>query len=118
MEEIEDFKYEFDFRIGHCHYSETKAPLMLYLGYLYLHQFSKQNLIQQADKYNIIRIIESLLEDGEKLIEYNGVFELYINNIDDETMEYLDFLLTNSLVKTKNLRCENNVIKWEIDDKD
>lgn len=116
MEELEDFKYEFNFRHGYV-FPNTKVPYMLYIGYLYLHQLSVQDLINEADKKNIISIIENLLEDDEYLYENNGSFELKIKDNDEEVIDYIKFLLTNSLVMTKNLRRENNLIKWEIDDK-
>jgi hypothetical protein len=113
MEEVEDFKYEFDLSVNSDCLLYSDVPLLLYVGYLYLHQFVKQDLMSCADKNNIISIITPLLEEGETIKEKDGHFELKLNNMNNEDIQYISFLLKYSLAPFKNFEVENNTIKFD-----
>lgn len=118
MGEIEDFKYEFD--LSYTHYiNENYIPQILINGYMCLHQFIKQDFTKIIDECNVIWAINSELEDGETINKLgDGKYEIKVNNLSYEILEYVRFLLKYSMIKTKNLRIEDNVIKFEIDYED
>lgn len=119
MDDLEDFKYEFDLACFHFYPEYAHIPIELVNGYICLHQFVLQDLSKVVDKDNMVEIIKTQLEDGERIEEVSdGQYVIKINNLCNETVEYVNFLLKYSLVKTKNLRIENNAIKFEIDNED
>lgn len=113
MKDIDDFKYEFDLSVNSDCLSHSNIPLMLYVGYLYLYQFVKQDLVSCADKNNIIAIMKPLLDDGESIKEKDNLFGLTLNNINNEEIQYVTFLLKYSLVPFKNFEIDNSTIKFE-----
>lgn len=116
MEDVEDFKYEFDLSMyfDYCTHNEHISS-DLFNGYVCLHQFVKNNIDYAMGECNIFNIINPLLEKGETF-EYNdNIFELKLNTVNDDIVNYVKFLIKCSLTLIKNFRIENNVIKWEID---
>lgn len=119
MEDVEDFKYEFDLACFHYYPEYDNIPEIIINGYLSLHQFILQDLSRIIDKDNILWVIETQLEDGETIEEIaNGRYELKINNICNGTLDYIKFLLKYTLIKIKNLMVKDNSITFEIDNED
>lgn len=119
MEDIEDFKYEFDLAYFHYYPEYNNIPEIIINGYLCLHQFVLQDLSRMIDKDNILWVIKTQLEEGETIEEIaDGEYEIKINNICDETLDYIKFLLKYTLIKIKNLMVKDNNITFEIDNED
>ena len=119
MENIEDFKYEFDLACFHFYSEYAHIPIELVNGYICLHQFILQDLSKVISKEGMVQTIKTQLEEGETIEEISeDEYIISINNLCEETVDYIKFLLKYSLVKTKNLRIENNTVKFEIDNED
>lgn len=115
MEEIEDFKYEFDLAFDFYYGTHKDVPMVLFNGYLCLHQLIKNDLGYMEGKLNIYQMFDDLLSKDESFTENDGKFELKINNLNEINLDYIKFLLNCCLVTPKNIRIENNLIKWEVE---
>ena len=115
MEEIEDFKYEFDLSFDIIYGTHKSVPMVLFDGYVCLHQFVKNNLEYVLGKLNMYQMFDELLEKDEYIVEINGEYNLLINNLNEVNLEYIKFLLNCCLISPKELRLEDNIIKWRID---
>lgn len=118
MEDIEDFKYEFDLAFDFDYGTHNDVPMALFNGYLCLHQFIKNNLGYMEGKLNMYQMFYYLLDKNECFDEKDGLCELKVNNPNEITIDYIKFLLNCCLITPKNIRIENNVIKWEIENED
>ena len=109
---MEDFKYEFDFSamIG-C---TNDVPLPLFVGYVCLHQFVKQGIEKLSCKQYVIDIFKDSLEKGEELIVSDNMITLKLNNVNQDIIEYVKFIIKYGLMVIRNFTVENNTIKWEI----
>ena len=61
MEEIEDFKYEFDLSFDIIYGTHKDEPMVLFDGYVCLHQFVKNNLEYVLGKLNMYQMFVELL---------------------------------------------------------
>ena len=116
MEYLDDFKYEFDLSCMLNNNTCNINPLILY-GYIYLHQFVKQDIAEQTNNNNmLLKIFEELLDKNEKItVNEDGVFTLKLNEINKETIDYVKFILKYSLTLNEdfNIDIENKIITWK-----
>ena len=110
--EIEDFKYEFDFSvISGC---VDRILLPLFIGYVCLHQFVKQDIEKLTNRQYVLDILKDSLEKDEELIEVNNMVTLKLNTVNQGIIEYVKFILKYGLIVIKDFTVENNILKWRI----
>ena len=117
---MNDFKYEFDLKCSFDIGTKNLHPL-LFFGYVYLHQFVKQDLINgKKDYMSLFTLIKDSLDGDESITIKDDIFELKLKEINTEIIDYVSFLIKYSLVLINdfNINYNNNTISWRIDNED
>lgn len=106
--ELEDFKYEFDFKYINLIPMYSIGNINnLFMGYVSLHQLIRGDLIHLTND-ELINEFKDSLEDNEYIIYDNNNFEIKLNNITDEIIEYIKFLLKYLLILYKDFKTDYN----------
>lgn len=115
MDDLKDFKYEFDYYTHYSVDSDYKYADILTVGYTFLTQFTKQDINYFIIPKSLLKeILEDSLEVGESLLYTNNEFILHLNKINNSVIEYIKLILKCTLTLYKNFTVENNCIKWTI----
>lgn len=111
---MEDYKYEFDNFVFEND-SDYKYANVLFVGYVFLKQFVRQDINQfQVDNKLLVEIFKDSLEDGETIQENDNIFILKLNNIDSDIISYVKMLLKYCLILVEDFEILNdNTIKWK-----
>lgn len=118
MQELEDFKYEFDFYTHYEINSNYKYADILTIGYIFLTQFTRQNIDKFSVGKDLLKeIISDSLEDGETIeVTENNQFILRLNEVNNDIIEYVQLILKCTLTLYQKFTVENNYIKWVVID--
>lgn len=114
MQELEDFKYEFDHNMHWSLNSDYKYADLMFIGYTFLTHFTLQEMDNYLiDKEELKEIIEDSLEEGETVtIDENNEFTLQLNFINQYIIDYVKLILMCTLTLYKDFKVENNIIKF------
>lgn len=95
-EELEEFKYEFDLR----HTEITlyyNGSLYLFMGYVFLHQLLKNDIVYLTNE-ELIQEFKESLEENEIFAFRDNKFIFKLNKITDEVIEYIKMMLKYLLI--------------------
>lgn len=114
MQDLEDFKYEFDHNMHWSLNSDYKYADLMFIGYTFLTQFTLQEMDNYLiDKEELKEIIEDSLEEGETVtIDENNEFTLQLNFINQDIIDYVKLILMCTLTLYEDFKIENNIIKF------
>lgn len=112
MEELEEFKYEFDLRYSQLsHY--YNGSLYLFIGYVFLHQLLRNNIFYLTND-ELINEFKSSLEEDEIISHQDNKFIFKLNNINDDIIGYIKMMLKYLLILYKDFNIDyiNNEINF------